>query len=93
MATCGIAAGARNILNAFLEKVGEKGLKNVMVSQVGCIGECALEPIVDVIDVEGNKTTYCLVTLETVNEIIESHLINNTPIEKYTLSYVKDKRG
>lgn len=93
MATCGIAAGARNILNGFLEKVGEKGLKNVMVSQVGCIGECTLEPIVDVINTDGDKTTYCLVTKEMIDEIVESHLLNNKPIEKYTLSYVKDKRG
>ena len=38
MATCGIAAGARPVLNAFLEEVDKRELKNVTVSQTGCIG-------------------------------------------------------
>ena len=48
MATCGIAAGARPVLNAFLEEVAKRELKNVTVSQTGCIGVCRLEPIVEV---------------------------------------------
>ena len=44
MATCGIAAGARPVLNAFLEEVAKRELKNVTVSQTGCIGVCRLEP-------------------------------------------------
>ena len=48
MATCGIAAGARPVLNAFVEEVGKRNLKNVQVTQTGCIGVCRLEPIVEV---------------------------------------------
>ena len=47
MATCGIAAGARPVLTAFSDAVQEKGLKNVMVTQTGCIGLCQYEPIVE----------------------------------------------
>ncbi|MDN5378556.1 MAG: NADP-reducing hydrogenase subunit HndB, partial [Clostridiales bacterium] len=49
MATCGIAAGARPVLNAFAAGVQEKGLDNVTVVQTGCIGLCQYEPIVEVI--------------------------------------------
>ena len=48
MATCGIAAGAKPVLNALLEQVHLHNLKNVTVSQTGCIGVCRLEPIVEV---------------------------------------------
>ncbi len=48
MATCGIAAGARPVLNEFLQEVDKRGLSGVSVSQTGCIGMCRLEPIVEV---------------------------------------------
>ena len=48
MATCGIAAGARPVMTAFLDEIDKRGLKNVTVSQTGCIGVCRLEPIVEV---------------------------------------------
>ena len=47
MATCGIAAGARPVLAKFVEEVASRKLDSVTVTQVGCIGECALEPIVE----------------------------------------------
>ena len=49
MATCGIAAGARPVLNAFVEEVAKRGLQDVMVTQTGCIGICQYEPVVEVV--------------------------------------------
>ena len=46
MATCGIAAGARPVLSAFVEEVNRRSLQDVVVTQAGCIGMCKLEPIV-----------------------------------------------
>ena len=62
MATCGIAAGARPVLNAFLEEVDKRQLKNVTVSQTGCIGVCRLEPIVEVYVPGQEKVTYVKMT-------------------------------
>ena len=62
MATCGIAAGARPVLNAFLEEVAKRELKNVTVSQTGCIGVCRLEPIVEVYVPGQEKVTYVKMT-------------------------------
>lgn len=48
MATCGIAAGARPVLNAFVDEIAKRDVKGVSVQQTGCIGMCQYEPIVEV---------------------------------------------
>lgn len=89
MATCGITAGARPVLAAFVEKVAEKGLNNVTVTQVGCLGECALEPVVEVFDAEGNRTTYAEVHVEDVEKIINEHLVAGHVVTEKTLEVIK----
>ncbi len=89
MATCGIAAGARPVLAKFVEEVASRKLDSVTVTQVGCIGECALEPIVEVIDKNDKRTIYGLVKVEDVNTIIEEHLIGGKVVETKTLEYLK----
>ena len=88
MATCGITAGARPVLNQLVEEVANRKLDNVTVTQVGCMGECALEPIVEVYDPDGNRSTYCKVKPADAKTIIEQHVIggkvvDNLLIEKY----------
>ena len=70
MATCGIAAGARPVLNAFVEEVGKRHLENVTVAQTGCIGMCQFEPIVEVTVPGKEKVTYAKVTPEKVARIV-----------------------
>ena len=88
MATCGIAAGARPVLNAVIEEVARRELP-VIVTQTGCIGLCSLEPIVEVFDKEGNKTTYVLVTPEKAKRIVKKHCKYHTVIEEYTIGAVE----
>ena len=85
MATCGIAAGARPVLNAFLEEVAKRELKNVTVSQTGCIGVCRLEPIVEVFQPGKEKVTYVKMTPEKVSRIVTEHLVNGSPVTEYTV--------
>lgn len=89
MGTCGIAAGARPVLNKFVEEISEHELKNVVVTQVGCMGECAFEPIVEIVDQDGTSSIYCKVTERMVNEIVEEHLVNGHRLDRYLLSSVK----
>lgn len=91
MATCGIAAGARPILAKFVEEVANRKLDNVVVTQVGCIGECALEPVVEVYDKDGKRTTYGLVTLKDVDAIIEQHILGGQEIDAKKLENLKAK--
>ena len=86
MATCGIAAGARPVLKAFADGVQEKGLKDVMVTQTGCIGLCQYEPIVEVIQPGKEKVTYIKMTAEKAAEVIEQHLIGGDVVSKYTIN-------
>ncbi|MDO9629476.1 MAG: (2Fe-2S) ferredoxin domain-containing protein [Acholeplasmataceae bacterium] len=86
MGTCGIASGAKPVLAAFLEEIESHELKNVTVTQVGCMGECAYEPMAEIIDMNGQSYVYCGVTIPMVKEIIEKHLINNQPQTRYLLT-------
>jgi len=89
MGTCGIAAGARPVLNKFVEEIKEHELKNIVITQVGCMGECAFEPIVEIVDYDGTSSIYCKVTERMVNEIVEEHLVNHKRLDRYLLSSVK----
>ena len=89
MATCGIAAGARPVLNAFVEEVGAQGLAgSVMVTQTGCIGICQYEPVVEVYEAGKEKITYVKMTPEKAKEVVEKHLKGGNVIEEYTISKV-----
>lgn len=88
MATCGIAAGARPVLNTIVEEVAKAKLP-VTVLQTGCIGMCTLEPIVEVFDRDDNKTTYVLVDSKKAREIVTRHLIHDEIIEDYTVGKYK----
>ena len=85
MATCGIAAGARPVLTAFVEEVNRRGLKDVVVTQAGCIGMCKLEPIVEVFQPGKEKVTYVRVTPDMVPRIVAEHIVNGRPVQEYTI--------
>jgi len=85
MATCGIAAGARPVLNACSEEVAKRNLHNVMVTQTGCIGICKYEPVVEVFDKDGGKTTYVKMTAEKIVRVINDHIVNGNVVTEYTI--------
>ena len=85
MATCGISAGARPVLNAFVEGVANNNLSDkATVSQTGCIGICQYEPVVEIYEGE-SKTTYVRMTPEKAAEVIEQHVKNGKVVTKYTI--------
>ena len=87
MATCGIAAGARPVLNTLVEEVNKAGLyEKVTVSQTGCVGYCQLEPIVEVYESGKEKVTYIHMTADKVKEIVEKHLKGGNVVSEYTVS-------
>ncbi|MBQ2376816.1 MAG: (2Fe-2S) ferredoxin domain-containing protein [Clostridia bacterium] len=85
MATCGIAAGARPVLNAFVEELEKSGLAGeVSVSQTGCIGMCRFEPIVEVTRAGEEKITYVKMTPEKAREVFEKHIKGGKVVTEYT---------
>ena len=90
MATCGIAAGARPVLNAFVEGVNKEGLTDkVTITQTGCIGICQYEPVVEVYEEGKEKVTYVKLDAAKANEIIEKHLKGGKVVTEYTIGAYK----
>ncbi len=90
MATCGIAAGARPVLNAFVEEINNAGLVGeVTVTQTGCIGVCQYEPVVEIYVPGKEKVTYVKMTPEKAREVVERHIKNGVVISEYTIGNSK----
>ena len=90
MATCGIAAGARPVLNAFVEGVASANLSDkVTVTQTGCVGICQYEPVVEVYEEGKEKVTYVKLDAAKANEIIEKHLKGGKVVTEYTIGAYK----
>ena len=85
MATCGIAAGARPVMNALVEEVAKRQLQHVTVTQTGCIGMCRLEPIVEVYAPNAEKVTYVKMTAEKAAKVINDHIVNGNVCKDYTI--------
>lgn len=85
MATCGISAGARPVLMALIEEVNKRNLKNVTVTQTGCIGMCTYEPIIEVYSPGEDQITYVHMTPEKAKRVISEHIVNGNVVEEYTI--------
>lgn len=86
MATCGIAAGARPVLNAFVKEVAEQGASDkATVTQTGCIGICKFEPVVEVFQAGKEKVTYVQVTPEMAKRIVSEHILGGKIVEEFTI--------
>ena len=82
MGTCGIASGARETFQSFIELVNEHGLQDVNVKQTGCIGLCYSEPTVEVI-MPGMSTVYGNVDVKTAKSIVEEHIIKGNVVNEH----------
>ncbi len=90
MATCGIAAGARPVMNKFVEEITKRNIQHVTVAQTGCIGMCQYEPIAEVMVPGKEKVTYVQLTEEKVAKIIVDHIVNGNPVAEYTIGAIKE---
>ena len=85
MATCGIASGARPVLNTLSDAVMNKNIKDTSVVQTGCIGLCQYEPIVEIFAPGKDKVTYVKMTPEKAKEVYDKHLVGGQVVTEYTL--------
>ncbi len=86
MGTCGIAAGAREVLSALLEELAQRGLENVTVTQTGCKGLCDREPMVEVELPDAPPVTYGGVTPAVMRRILADHIVNGQPVSEYAIA-------
>jgi (2Fe-2S) ferredoxin len=85
MGTCGIAAGAREIMSALLDELSGRGLTDVTVTPTGCRGLCDREPMVEVIAPGKPGVTYCRLTPQAMRRIVADHLVNGQVVTEYAI--------
>lgn len=85
MAECGIAAGARPVLAAFVEETAKRGLSDIVIMQTDCIGICPYEPVVEVVSPDGEKVTYIHMTPEKAVRVVNDHLVNGNVVAEYVI--------
>ena len=91
MGTCGIAAGAREVMTAVLEELAKRNLNNVSVLQTGCIGMCQKEPLMDIVRPGEGRVTYGPVYPSDVPRIIAEHLVNGNIVEDLVVAKIPNK--
>lgn len=84
MGTCGIAAGAREVMHAILDELQRREIE-AHVTTVGCIGMCVKEPLVDIEQAGGARITYGSVKPEMVPTLIEEHLVKGRIVEDWVV--------
>ncbi|MEG1641511.1 MAG: (2Fe-2S) ferredoxin domain-containing protein [Synergistaceae bacterium] len=91
MGTCGIAAGAREIMKAVLEELSKRNINDVTVLQTGCIGMCQKEPLLDIVRPGEDRVTYGPVAPTDVPRIIAEHLVNGIVVEDLVVAKIPNK--
>lgn len=92
MGTCGISAGAREVMHAIAEELEERDI-DADVKSVGCIGMCAREPLVDIQQGDGPRITYGNVKPKMVPRIIQEHLVNGQVVDEWVVGRVGTDQG
>ncbi len=85
MGTCGIAAGAREIVAAFMTEMAGAGVTSVSLHQTGCAGLCEEEPMATVTAADGTMYRYGLLDKAKVHTIVINHLVGGTPVRAYLI--------
>ncbi|MBS3899169.1 MAG: (2Fe-2S) ferredoxin domain-containing protein [Dethiobacter sp.] len=81
MGTCGIAAGAREVVTELLKELQRRNIKNVSVTKTGCIGMCEREVLLDVVRPNEDRVTYGRVVPRDVSRIVGEHIVNGRVVE------------
>jgi Ferredoxin len=92
MATCGIAAGARPVMNTFVEELKKRNINDVNIIMTGCIGVCRLEPMVEIFETDGSKITYVKMTPEKAVRVVTEHIVNGRPCTDLTIGAADEKK-
>ncbi|MEW6409924.1 MAG: (2Fe-2S) ferredoxin domain-containing protein [Nitrospirota bacterium] len=85
MGTCGIAAGARNIMSALLDEISKSGVTDIAVTTSGCAGLCSREPMATVEIINSAPVKYSDLTEDKIRKIFKEHLLGGNIVEEYAL--------
>lgn len=88
MGTCGIAAGAREVLSAILDEIAKNKIRDVNVTQTGCIGMCEQEVLVDIVRAGEPRISYGRVTPDFIPTLIAEHVVNGRIVEERVIGKI-----
>ncbi len=91
MGTCGIAAGARDVMHAILKELESRKI-DAHVETVGCVGMCAKEPLVDIEQAGKSRIRYANITPENVPRLIEEHLVKGNVIQEWAVGRLDSRK-
>jgi NADP-reducing hydrogenase subunit HndB len=87
MGTCGIAAGARDVLKNLVAELSSQGITNVTVRQSGCAGLCDREPMITIVQKSsGDEYRYGKLSIEKIKVIVQQHILSGKPVMEYLIS-------
>jgi len=86
MGTCGIAAGARKLMSALLEKLEKNGATDIILTSSGCAGLCNHEPMITVEMTDSAPVKYIKLDPDKVGRIFDEHVIGGHPVAEYALA-------
>lgn len=86
MGTCGIAAGARNVMSALLEEINKQDITDVIVTTSGCAGLCSREPMATVEMAGASPIKYGDLTDKKIVEILNKHILSGEIITDYAIA-------
>jgi len=86
MGTCGIAAGARDVMTEFRDSIAARGITDVILTNSGCAGLCAKEPMITVEVKDQSPVKYVSLDREKAKRIFEEHVMGGKPVEDYALA-------
>ena len=93
MGTCGIAAGAREIVSTFLEELEKAGMKDIMVTTSGCAGLCSKEPMATVELLDASPVKYGDLTPDKTRRIFKEHILGGNVAVEYAIGLGSEKGG
>lgn len=93
MGTCGIAAGARQIMSALMDEFEKKGIRDVMITTSGCAGLCSREPMVTVELKDQAPIKYVDLTPEKIINIFNEHVLGGKIVKQYALAAGSERVG
>lgn len=82
MGTCGIAAGARDVMTALMAEVGARNVDTVTLRQSGCIGLCDQEPMLTLKDSSGREYLYVRLDRDKARRIVVEHVVAGKPVKE-----------
>lgn len=85
MGTCGIAAGARKIMEAILDEINKNNVKDIIVTTSGCAGFCSKEPMATVEIINEAPVKYVQLNEEKIRKIFKEHVMGGTIVEDSAL--------